>query len=67
MTDLKSRLTDPTLLKSASFIDGGWVDSSDTFEVRNPADRSLVAKVADIGAGGAHRAIDAAARAFQLA
>lgn len=65
MTDLKGRLTDPTLLKTASFIDGGWVDSSDSFEVRNPADRSLVAKVADIGAGGAHRAIDAAARAFQ--
>ncbi|MCC5996699.1 MAG: NAD-dependent succinate-semialdehyde dehydrogenase [Oceanicaulis sp.] len=65
MTDLKDRLNDPSLLKTASFIDGGWMDSSDFFEVRSPADRSLVAKVADVGAGGAHRAVDAAARAFQ--
>ncbi|KAA5801078.1 NAD-dependent succinate-semialdehyde dehydrogenase [Alkalicaulis satelles] len=63
-TDLKDRLKDPSLLKTASFVDGGWLDSSDFFEVRNPADRSLVAKVADVGAGGAHRAVDAAARAF---
>ena len=48
-----------------NFIDGAWVDSSSgrTFEVRNPADDSVVGEVPDGGASEASSAIAAAGAA----
>lgn len=49
------------------YIDGRWVDAEGgkTFEVRNPADQSLVGHVADGGVHETKRAIQAAERAFK--
>lgn len=65
LTTLEDRLKDKSLLKRDSFIDGQWVGGETTFDVNSPADRSLVAKVADVGEPGARKAVDAAERAFQ--
>ncbi|MEQ8405460.1 MAG: NAD-dependent succinate-semialdehyde dehydrogenase [Oceanicaulis sp.] len=65
LTTLEDRLKDKSLLKTDSFIDGAWVGGETTFDVTSPADRALVAKVADVGEAGAMKAIDAADRAFQ--
>jgi succinate-semialdehyde dehydrogenase/glutarate-semialdehyde dehydrogenase len=48
------------------FIGGHWVDSlqGDLFEVDNPANRSIIANVADAGVADARRAADAAAAAL---
>lgn len=54
------KLNDPSLLEPRSFINGAWENSENTFDVINPADGELVAKVADFGRGGVSRAIDAA-------
>jgi succinate-semialdehyde dehydrogenase / glutarate-semialdehyde dehydrogenase len=55
-------LTDPALLRSRAYIDGGWVDadSGDTFEVLNPATGELIADVPRCGAVETRRAIEAA-------
>ncbi len=60
-------LSDQSLLKSGAYIDGQWVgsDSGETFEVTNPADASVVARVAKCGAAEARRAIEAADRAMR--
>lgn len=52
------------LFKVDSYIDGAWVTTENRFEVRNPADGEVIARVADGGAELAERAIDAAARAL---
>ena len=52
------------LFKVDSFVDGAWVTTENRFEVRNPADGEVIARVADGGAELAERAIDAAARAL---
>ncbi|MEW7007990.1 NAD-dependent succinate-semialdehyde dehydrogenase [Lentilitoribacter sp. EG35] len=54
------KLNDPTLLETRSFIGGVWENSKNTFDVVNPADGNLVAKVADFGKTGVRKAIDAA-------
>ena len=56
------QLSDPSLLKTDSFINGQFVSapSDRRFEVRNPADNALVASVADFDADGITAAIDAA-------
>ena len=61
-----SRLSDRGLLKHASYIGGRWTRAHDgrTFDVTDPADGSLVASVAALGAPEAEEAIDAAHRAF---
>jgi len=48
------------------YVEGRWVDADGggTFEVRNPADRSVVGTVPDAGAAETRRAIEAADRAF---
>lgn len=51
------------LLRDAAFIDGTWVDCEQKFEVRNPADGSLVGGVPYLGSEDALRAVDAAHRA----
>jgi succinate-semialdehyde dehydrogenase/glutarate-semialdehyde dehydrogenase len=59
-------LSDPTLLKTAAYIDGQWVqdESLRSFEVRNPANGDLLADVADLGGPHTLAAIDAADRAM---
>lgn len=54
------KLNDPSLLETRSFINGAWEESEHTFDVINPADGILVAKVADFGRDGVSNAIDAA-------
>ncbi|ODT61195.1 NAD-dependent succinate-semialdehyde dehydrogenase [Paracoccus sp. SCN 68-21] len=66
-TDLKSLLSDPSLLETRAFVAGEWVDADDgaTFEVRNPARGDVIARVADVGRPETARAIDAAAAAMK--
>jgi succinate-semialdehyde dehydrogenase/glutarate-semialdehyde dehydrogenase len=52
------------LVETAAFIDGLWIESQTTFEVTNPADGSVIAEVADLGASETLIAIEAAHRAF---
>ena len=57
-------LKDSTLLKQDAFIDGVWMSTSKRFAVRNPANGTVLAQVADLGAEETRDAIAAAARAF---
>jgi len=61
-----SRLSDPRLLRSLSYIDGKWTGAPEgqTFTVTDPADGSVLAEVAALGAAEATRAVDSAHRAF---
>ena len=59
------KLTDTGLLRGASYVDGRWVDASETFAVTNPADGSTVGNVPAHGAREATRAVEAAHRAMQ--
>jgi succinate-semialdehyde dehydrogenase/glutarate-semialdehyde dehydrogenase len=60
------QLDHPGLLRAQSYIDGAWVDAPDgaTFEVTNPADGAVVARVPEMGVDGARRAIEAAHAAW---
>ena len=53
-------------LHNSSYINGAWISSSNTFEVRNPFDHSLIAEVADLGREECKQAIQAAHDAFQV-
>ena len=59
-------LIDTTLLRERAYVDGAWIEaqSETTFEVRNPADSASIARVPDMDATDAGRAIDAAAAAL---
>ena len=59
-------LSQPSLFQQKAFINGEWqsADSGKTFDVVNPYDGSLLAKVADLGAEETNKAIDAAQTAF---
>ena len=52
------------LVETEAFIDGLWIEGDTTFEVLNPADGTVIANVADLGAGETRVAIEAAHRAF---
>src|SRR6056297_3654479 len=65
MTELKDRLNDKDLLRTDSYVNGAWTSGEGAFEVTNPADRSVLAQVADVGEAGARKAVDAAAQAFE--
>ena len=56
------KLKDPSLLRTEAYINGAWVSAEDghVFGAHNPADGSLIAKVADLGADAITAAIDAA-------
>ncbi|BCW88238.1 Glutarate-semialdehyde dehydrogenase [Alphaproteobacteria bacterium SO-S41] len=56
------KLSDPTLLKSAAYVDGAFVtaDAGGTFPVVNPATGETLAEVPDMGAAETRRAIEAA-------
>ncbi|MDY0046164.1 MAG: NADP-dependent succinate-semialdehyde dehydrogenase [Thauera propionica] len=60
------QLGDSRLLRQQAYIDGAWADAADgsRFEVRNPADGSVLASVPDMGAAETRRAIEAAAAAL---
>jgi len=48
----------------AMLIDGSWVQSAKTFDVKNPATDAVIAKVPDASAADVDRAVQAARRAF---
>ena len=59
------KLKDEALLKTASYVNGKWVDApkKKTFAINNPATGEKLADVADLGAAETRKAIDAAAAA----
>ena len=61
-TDLKSMLSDPSLLQTQAFINNQWVDAENgaTFAVSNPARGDVIAQVADLSRSDLARAIDGA-------
>src|ERR1700753_1025690 len=60
---LRDRLKDPSLLREQCYIDGTWVGQP-ALPVNNPATGVEIAKVAQLGAAKATRAVEAAERAF---
>jgi len=62
----KLDLKNPALLREQSYINGEWVSAADgqTFDITNPADGSLVAKVPELGVADATAAIEAADAAW---
>lgn len=60
------QLTDSRLLHTQSYIDGQWIaaDNGATYTIRNPADASAIAEVADVGVAETIRAIAAAEKAL---
>ncbi len=61
VTDLKSMLNDPDLLRTQAYVNGGWVDGSNgQFDVVNPARGDVIAQVADMNRADIAQAIDAA-------
>ncbi|MFS4436856.1 NAD-dependent succinate-semialdehyde dehydrogenase [Paracoccaceae bacterium GXU_MW_L88] len=65
MSDLKSRLSDPALLATKSFLAGEWVDADDgaTFDVTNPATGEVLATLPNLGRDETKRAIAEAVKA----
>ena len=61
-TDLKSMLSDPSLLQTQAFINNQRVDDENgaTFAVSNPARGDVIAQVADLSRADLARAIDGA-------
>ena len=61
-TDLKSMLSDPSLLQTQAFINNQWVDGENgaTFDVSNPARGDVIAQVADLSRADLAQAIDGA-------
>ncbi len=60
-------LKDPSLLKNKAYIGGQWQDADDgsTYEIRNPADGTVITAVAKVGAVETRRAILAAENSLQ--
>jgi len=59
------RRTMATLIKDKAYINGAWVGSDKTYEVRNPANDKVIANVPNQGEQETQQAIDAAYEAFQ--
>ena len=59
-TDLKSLLSDPSLVETRAYVAGEWVEPDATFAVDNPARGDIIAEVADCTREHAKTAIDAA-------
>ncbi|MBT9384326.1 NAD-dependent succinate-semialdehyde dehydrogenase [Pseudooceanicola sp. CBS1P-1] len=67
LTDIRSRIcSDAALFRDASHIDGQWVSGKGDrrIAVTNPADGTLLARVAALSASQARGAVDAAQAAF---
>jgi succinate-semialdehyde dehydrogenase/glutarate-semialdehyde dehydrogenase len=58
-------LKTPALLRQAAYIDGQWVEASQTLDVINPATQQLLGRVPALGAAQTERAVAGAARAFE--
>jgi len=60
------RLKDPQLLRDKAFVNGEWVaaDAGATFEVTNPANGEVLARLPDMLEGETRRAIEAANAAW---
>jgi len=65
---LIDQLTDRSLLKTQSYINGQWVDanSSSTFDVVDPATEVVIASVANLGAEQTREAIEIADKAQRI-
>ena len=64
VTDLKSLLSDPDLLRTDAYLAGEWTaGAAGTFAVDDPATGEVIARVADCDRADAARAIEAAAAA----
>ena len=60
---LVDKLSDPGLLPAAGYVNGEWINASDSgkrFDVTNPANGETIATLPDMGAAETARAIDAA-------
>ena len=59
---MKQAIKNKKLIRSQGYIDGQWVDGvqGKTFEVLNPFDQKLIAKVPDMGKKDAVAAVEAA-------
>lgn len=55
-------LMDKSLVRAQAYLNGEWIDADDgsTFAVNNPATGDIIARVANVGAAEARRAIEAA-------
>lgn len=60
------KLQDSALFRQECYINGEWVASSNSIEVFNPADNSILGTVPSLGAQYAKDAIDASQKAFRL-
>ncbi|MBI1210875.1 MAG: succinate-semialdehyde dehydrogenase [Alphaproteobacteria bacterium] len=60
------QLKDPSLVKDKAYVDGAWIaaDSGATFEVTNPANGKVLAKLPDLLEAETRRAIEAANAAW---
>ena len=60
------KLANKDLFRQQSFIDGQWIvaDNKKTFEVNNPFDGEVLARVAHCGKNETERAVSAAAHAW---
>ncbi|MEP3640167.1 MAG: NAD-dependent succinate-semialdehyde dehydrogenase [Paracoccaceae bacterium] len=57
-TNLKTLLTDPTLLETRAYVNGVWIDGTNgTFDVTNPARGDVIASVADLSRDQVNSAI----------
>ena len=60
------KLSDPSLLRQANYVDGQWIqaDNGKTIAVKNPANGEVVGEVPALGVAETKRAIEAANRAM---
>ncbi|MEQ5321259.1 NAD-dependent succinate-semialdehyde dehydrogenase [Providencia rettgeri] len=58
--------TNSTLFRQQAYINGQWVDAQNkgVFEVTNPANNEIIAKVSNVGASETQQAIEAAEKAL---
>lgn len=59
------RLSDKSLFRTDSFIDGQWVKGEGADDIINPANNEVIATIGDVGEAGARQAVAAATRAFE--
>ncbi|MET9844330.1 NAD-dependent succinate-semialdehyde dehydrogenase [Streptomyces ossamyceticus] len=61
---VRRELDDPSLLKTAAYVDGTWITTTDTLPVHNPSTGALLAEVPLLDRARTTTAIDAAHRAL---
>jgi len=68
LTNLQSKLKDPSLLVTKGYLAGEWTDGQNnaTFDVINPSKGDVIAKVADMSRAQANQAIEKANDAQKL-